>query len=340
MQRETALGGVAAAVVLSMVLGAALVPDVTAAPREDVRPSHFDIHRDGGSIRTVAVPGRTVTLRIEERIAHDGGVAENVTVEMRAVDERTGLLEDQQRVDLGTVDGERELPVATNLTVERSGGYHIETFVYENAVRKAHLRRTIGNVGSLTPEYARSTVEFHRFQSTDANLPTITTSIVSNRSGRTTINVSAYLKNDGNADAGDVTLHLRARQAESNVVADQARVSVGSIRAGRTVTPGAELTVPSGYNYWIDALLSKDGVVIDTASEPANLDPHRVLRGNETREEVDFDAGDFTGSETERPRDDPTPMSPSGGSGPGLGVGAAVVALFAAGLLAGRRNHD
>lgn len=331
------MGGFAV-VLAAMMLGAAVVPGVVAEPREDVRPSYFDIRDDDGSIRPVSVSGSTATLQIETRIRHDGGDAENVSVVVRAIDSQTGLLEDRRETDLGTLEGTREVPVLSNLTVERAGGYDIEVFVYEDGIGKASERASVSGVGALTPEYAQSPVKFHDFQSTGADLSSMEVGIASVQNDRATLNVSTYLKNEGDQDAGDVTLALSARQADSNVVADKTRIEVGSIRPGRTVPAAAELTVPDEYNYWLDAILLKDGVVVDTVSEPANLDPQRTLEKDERQTEVGFQSDEFTGDGPERDQATETPI-PTGGSGPGFGPAAALAAAVGAALLAVRRTR-
>ncbi len=45
----------------------------------------------------------------------------------------------------------------------------------------------------------------------------------------------------------------------------------------------ASASVPNDYNYYIDAVLLRDGVVIDTARGAANLNPTERLRENVTR---------------------------------------------------------
>jgi PGF-CTERM protein len=88
-------------------------------------------------------------------------------------------------------------------------------------------------------------------------------------------------------------------------------------------------------------VLWKDGVVIDSAREAANLDPTETISVNETRRDVELRVSDFSRSDEDagdRPRPEGTEQA-AGGSAPGFGVGAAVAALVAAALLA-RRKHQ
>jgi len=344
VQRETTLAGVMAVLLVAMLATPFVVPGVLEPVEdgEDIRPSVLGLQTEDSTIRVLSVPGGTANLQIDTRLAHRGGPAENVTLEMRAVDAESGLLADRVNKSIGTISGDRSVSMLTNLSVEREGGYRIETIVYEAGERVARGTTTISGVQALTPDYAQSSVEFEHFENSAVDIPAIAVDPTETANNRTALSVSAALTNTGDTTAGDVTLRLRARQVESNVIAADARQRVGSIRPGRTVWQNASVTVPSDYNYYIDAFLLKDGVVVDTALGVANLDPTRVVRANETRADVEFDTGDFTGPDTVTERMDggrETETTVSG-SGPGFGVGLALVALLAIALLTARRQTD
>ncbi|MFC7019070.1 MULTISPECIES: DUF7490 domain-containing protein [Haloarcula] len=337
MRREVTLALAMVLLALAMVVGATAVPDVLTEPDEDIRPSHLDLRET--TVNATDVGGESVTLVLDSRIAHRGGTARNVTVETRVVDAETGLVTTTRRQSLGNVTGEREVSVETELTVEREGGYRIETLVFADGERRTTSRTEVRNVDALTPAYARSSVSFHRFEGSAAGLRPIAYRIQSVADNRTTLNVSVYFTNRGDEPAGDLTLRLRARQADSNVVADETRLRVGQIRPGRTETVTAELTVPDGYNYWLDGILLSDGVIVATESAPANLDPQETLAVNETRRDVGFQSGDFAEEpERERATEAPARESTVGGSGPGFTAVAALTALLAGTIALARRR--
>nr|WP_245188658.1 PGF-CTERM sorting domain-containing protein [Halarchaeum rubridurum] len=163
-------------------------------------------------------------------------------------------------------------------------------------------------------------------------MPTVRVGVRETGADRTTLDVAAYVTNAG-GESEPVRVEYVARQAESNLVADRATVDVADVASGRTVTPDATLDVPAGYNYYVDAVLWKDGVLIDTTTAAANLDPSRSISVNETREDVALDVGDFEGGSGGGP---PTTTSTRSGSSPGFGVPAALAALGAVALLARR----
>jgi hypothetical protein len=336
MRTERALVAAAALLLALTATVAGLVPGIVASEDENVRPARLDVVET-----TVAAPevrGSTVTLGVDSRLSHRGGPAENVTVVYRVTDAETGLVATTREVELGTVADGTERAVPVELTVEREGGYRIETIVYEDGRRRTAASTRVSGVGILQPAYAESTLSFERFDTAAADLPTVEYTVRAVEGDRAQLNVSAYLTNAGDEPAGDVRVELTARQAESGIVADRARTRIDTVRPGRTTTASAPLTVPDGYNYYLDAVLRRDGVVIDTARAGASLDPTETVPTNTTTREVGIEVAAFT--EEERPPRDPaaTTAAASGGQ-PGFGPLAALAALvtLGGGLLLSRR---
>jgi PGF-CTERM protein len=336
MRPERLLAAGAAVVLAAVVLLAALVPGIVAAPEEeDIRPSRFGVTET--TIAPGEVGGSTATLSVTTRLEHFGGDAENVTVLVRATDAETGLVTTTVRKDLGTVEGRREVAVTANLSVPREGGYRIDTIVYEDGRRVRTGETTVRGVGTLRPDYAESALDFERFDGAPAAFPAVEYSVRSTEGNRTTLNVSAYLTNAGDEPAGDVRLVVTARQVDSNIVAARASTAVGPVQPGRTVTPSVDLEVPSEYNYYLDAVLWRDGVIVSTARAPASLDPTEVVPTNTTTRETGLRVGDFAEEDgQDRDRPEMTPEPTTGSAGPGFGVAAAAVALLGAGLLSRR----
>jgi PGF-CTERM protein len=335
MRRERTLALGAAGVVVVALVTAVLLPGALADPSEErpVRPGPVTIA--DMEIAAGDVTGDTVTLNVETRLAHRGPPARNVSLRVQAVDAESGLVETTRTVPVGDLRDEREVAVPTNLSVERAGGYRIRAVVYRDGQRIDSGSRDLRGLDALQPPYARSGV---RFASADALTP-VSFAIADAGPDRTTLDLQLALTNAGDDQPEDLRVSVALRQADSNIVANRTSVSVGSIRPGRTATVETRLTVPAGYNYYIDAVLWKDDVVIDSARGAANLDPSETISVNETRREVELEVGDFTrgdGDAGDRPRPEATGIPTSGG-GPGFGVGVTVVSALVAAALFGRR---
>lgn len=335
MQRERLLVGLLVALLSATLVAIAFVPQAVASHDEPVRQAALDIEEI--QISTTTVGGETVALTSDARLTNAGGVSRDVTVEFRAVDLETGLLATSNTVEVGTLEGNREVSVNDTLSVERAGDYQVEAVVFRGGQRVATGVREVRGTDSLTPAYADSPVGFHQFSR--QGLPVIEYTIEAAENNRTRLSVSTYLTNTGDRGSDDLRLLLTARQIDSSVVADQQAIQVSPIEPGQTATPETTLTVPEGYNYYLDAVLWKEGVIIGTARSGAQLDPRETIPENTTTRESEFEAGEFVESAAEQ-RDTPTPRAEDASDGPGFGVGTALLAVLTAAFLSRRRQND
>jgi PGF-CTERM protein len=252
-------------------------------------------------------------------------------VRFRATDAESGFVAATRTVDVGTLDEDGETPVDANLTVEREGGYRIEATVFRDGERIGTGGKTVSGLEALTPAYARTSVGF-----TDSEaLPPVSVSVGSVENNRTTLDLAAALTNRGDDPSGDLRVTVVLRQADSNIVAARSETAVGTIRPGRTETVETSVTVPTRYNYYVDAVLWTDGVVVDTARTAANLDPTERISVNETERDVELRVEEFADDEREQ-RPEPEATRTVSTSAPGFGVGVAVAALLAVALAARR----
>jgi hypothetical protein len=331
-ERQFVAAAAAVAVVSAGVV--AVVPGVLASPTDDdpVRPG--PVRLVDLAIAENGVTGETATLTVETRLEHSGPPAPNVSVAVRAVDTDSGLLTTERTADVGTLTGDRERAVRTNLTVPREGGYRVETAVYVDGRRVETGSRTVSGLSALTPPRARSTVQF----ADRSAVPALAVSVADAGANRTTLAVTASLENGGDAAVGDLAVRVVVRQAESNVVAADRTVEAGRVRPGRTAGTTAEVTVPANYNYRVDAILLRDGVTLDAAGTVVNLDPTRTIEADTTERDVRFEAGEFEGGGAGPDRDRATD-APTASGGPGFGPGAALVAALALAALAAGRSR-
>ncbi|WP_123620364.1 PGF-CTERM sorting domain-containing protein [Halorubrum sp. CSM-61] len=338
MDTRTALLAAAAALLLAGAVGAVAAPDAIVDPREaDERPGDVRI------VDTVVSPGEvrgeTAELRLGVDLQHRGSPVENVTVRHRAIGADSGLLVDETTVDVGGVDGGGERTINGSVDVDREGGYRIETVVFADGERRASQTTRVGGVAALTPDYADSRVGF-----TEGNVwPTVAVSVREADNETATLSVSISVTNRGDGPSEPLDLRVLLRQSESNVIADEASETVGEVRPGRTDTVTTTVEVPANYNYYVDAALWSDDVLIDETQGVANLNPRETISADETVEEVEFTVEDFTrggggddaadgaGADRDRGEDG------SGDSTPGFGPLVALVALVGAALVARRR---
>lgn len=333
MDRVQTIAAGAGAVVVVALLVALLAPGALSEPPSERNPGHVDIA--DATIQPQAVGGQTVGLGVNTTLRHRGNPSPNVSLRLRAIDDESGLLETTKTVEVGELTGERERTVPATLTVERDGGYRIETVVYRDGRRVDTGRQRVSGLEALVPAYARTPIQFVD----ETTLPPLGVSVRDATDARTTLDITALLTNRGATQPADVQASVIVRQADSNLVADRAAAEVGTIDPGQTAETEMTVSVPSNYNYYVDGVLKKDGVIVDTVRTAVNLDPSERIAVNETRQEVSLEVSDF--ERDRRPTEDAERMDSGADSEsetPGFGVPVAVLAVITGGLLARRRT--
>ncbi len=337
MDARNTLLAVATVIALVGAVGVVAAPDALDDPRDTDGPPGetdlVDVVVEPGEVR-----GETATLDLLVDLEHQGSAVENVTIRHRAIGSDSGLLVDETVVDVGDVDRDGEMTVNGSVDVDRDGGYHLETVLYVDGERRTERTTRVAGVSALTPSYADSHVGF-----SDGEVwPTVAVA-VSDADGETaTLSVSTAVTNRGDDPSEDLDLRLLLRQADSNVVADETSETVGSVRPGRTETATATVDVPDGYNYYVDAALFDDDVLVDETQDVANLDPQETIDANETVEDVEFAVEEFARDDAvddagDAPREEAVEEDAEiDDETPGFGIIVAVTALLLATLVARR----
>lgn len=234
------------------------------------------------------VTGENAELAVTVWLRNRGGRSENLSLTVRAVGS-SGLIADVNETSVDPIRGDRDVRVERSVTVPREGDYRLEAMLFRGGVRTDTMSTSVSGLSALGPDYARSPVTFHGFP----GLPTVQYRIDATAGSTVSMEVGAFVTNRGSRPRSGSRLVVRARQQDSGIIADEGRVDVGRLRSGETALPTATLSVPDGYNYYLDAYLWRDGVLVDTATGVANLDPSRTITPNVTRQSVELEVGDF-----------------------------------------------
>lgn len=218
MNRESLLAVATLVVVIGAVTTLALAGAVT-DPGESETAA--DVKNTGHvslteiKISAGEITGGTATLAVDTHLDHRGDPIENVTIVHRATDTKTGLLETTTKREIEMLDDDSEVVVSDTVAVPRESSYEIETLVYRDGTRTESASQTVEGVDSLTPAYADTDVEFHRFGS-DAGgslmgVPSISYSIASTTDDTATLEIDSYLTNTGDDTESNLELEVIAR---------------------------------------------------------------------------------------------------------------------------------
>lgn len=339
MRREVVLAGGIAVLMLATAITTGVVPGVLESPTKDDRPGRLTIHEV--TISPGEVTGSTATLSVTSHLRHHGGETENISIRVRAVALGSGLLETIEETSVDPISGDREVEQTTNITVSRSGGYRIEAILFVDGERRHTTAKQVTGIESLTPAYADTSVEFQGFGATDPGaLPSLQYSIVDTADNYTTLRISAYLTNRGDTVTSNHQVEFILRQAESDIIANRTTVTVPQIEPGTTATPNATIRVPANYNYYIDAILWRDEVILSSTRAAANLNPTERIPMNTTVRSVGLQVSDFEQPRKTPPRATRQPQATAAPGQPGFTPVVALIALLLTTIVAWRRYHE
>ena len=333
MRMETALAVAIGVVVVASLVAAVLVPGALAdTETDDADPGHASVA--DATIATEEVTADEVTLTVTARLDHRGGESEGLYVRVDATQADTGLHAATEVTTLDTLEGDEETEVPVEVTVPREGDYDLEVWLYDHGERQEGLERRVNGIGELKPPQAETSVEFSRFGGTNSDvLDPVQVSVDEEHGDEVSLELTAYLTNDGADETDDLEVEFVVRQNDSDLVTTRDRTPVGEIEPGHTATPSTTVQVPDGFNYYVDAVLWQDGVIVGDARGVANLDTDRplVVDDETTDAGIEVEEGD---DRRASPGDTPMPDEAGAEETPGFGVVVALAALAGALLLA------
>jgi hypothetical protein len=226
------------------------------------------------SIREVDVkPMEITSARIEVNVTayinHAGTRTQNATMLIRAINSGTKLLETQVSTPIPETESdiEKTLSVSTNLNVERNGGYELNILLFDNGSIRDSGMVNIQGLSAMTPESKRSGVTLSNIDFTIGNVS----------AGKVSIRSDLYLENKGPDVSDNLKLIVKAREANSNLIADKTNAQTGMIMNETTAVKTVQLVVPGEYNYMVVVELWRGETLVNTWEKPVLLAPTKTV---------------------------------------------------------------
>jgi len=271
------------AVALVVVAGAvALLVSESSVVGEETEVEEGEVSIINVDLTPRNVSAANVELGVVTRLGHEGGVSENVSVVVRVVDSETGMLEDERGTDIGRLEGDTEADGVVNISVVRDRDYDLRVLVYKDGRRVEGTENRLRGLEDLGSEEVVSEIDFHSFE----EQPPVEFSVERVVDGNAVLNARAYLTNYGNRPSENVEVTIKARQTDTEIVADENTSEISEIGSGETERGEVLLSVPDGFNYHLDAVVWSDGSIVETHRNVATLNPdvNRSNRSNANTE--------------------------------------------------------
>lgn len=234
-------------------------------------------------VKPVEVTSSLIEVNVTAYIYHGEGEAKNPVMLIRAINSNTGLHESEVSTPIPESDGDKTVTASAKLKVERNGNYDLKILLYDNGSIRDSGSVVIKGLNALTPAAKLSGVSVN-------NIDFIVTGV---SAGRASIRSDVYLENRGASPSENMNMIVKARQAESNLLADKKASETGVISSEATVVKGVQLDVPEDYNYMMVVELWKGDVLVNTWEKALMLAPTKTVPKESVEKKMNIEVSKF-----------------------------------------------
>jgi hypothetical protein len=253
-------------------------------------------------VKPVEVTSSLIEINVTAYIYHIEGEARNATMLIRAINSNTGLHEAEVSTPIPESDSDKTVTASAKLKVERNGNYDLRILLYDNGSIRESGSVGIKGLNALTPAAKQNGVVVNNIDF-----------IVAGASGGiASIRSDVYLENKWAAPSDNMNMIVKARQAESNLLADKKASETGVISGEATSVKSVQLDVPEGYNYMMVVELWKGEVLVNTWEKALMLAPTKTVPKESQEKKMNIEVSKFV-REGGAPPVPGVTMAPAGG---------------------------
>ena len=234
-------------------------------------------------VKPVEVTSNLIEINVTAYIYHGEGEAINPTMLLRAINSNTGLHEAEVSTLIPESDSDKTVTASAKLKVERNGNYDLRILLYDNGSIRESGSVGIKGLDALTPAAKKSGVAVNNIDF-----------IVAGASGGiASIRSDVYLENKWAAPSDNMNMIVKARQAESNLIADKKASETGVIAGEVTSVKSIQLDVPEGYNYMMVVELWKGDVMVNSWEKALMLAPTKTVPKESQEKKMNIEVSKF-----------------------------------------------
>ncbi len=234
-------------------------------------------------VKPVEVTSSLIEVNVTAYIYHGEGEANNPIMLIRAINSNTGLHESEVSTRIPESDRDKTVTASARLKVERNGNYDLKILLYDNGSIRDSGSVGIKGLNALTPAAKLSGVSVNNIDF-----------IVEGASGgRASIRSDIYLENKWAAPSENMNMTVKARQAESNLLADKRYSETGVIAGETTSVKSVKLDVPEGYNYMMVVEIWKGDVLVNTWENALMLAPTKTVPKESVEKKMNIEVSKF-----------------------------------------------
>ena len=244
-------------------------------------PSYLTIREV--DVKPLDVTDSFVDINITAYLNHAGGESNNASMVIRAINRDAGLLISQGSTSISKIEFDKTITVYQNLRIDRDKNYELRIFLFDNGSVQDSGTISVQGLSILTPKSKDNKIIMN-------NIDFIVSGV---DASRVAINPDIYLENTGPDISKNLRLIVKAREADSNLLADKTTSETGEIKSEATIIKTVQLKVPDKYNYMVVVELWNDDILTNTWERPVLLAPTKTLPKESQEKKVNIEVSKF-----------------------------------------------
>lgn len=257
--------------------------DVVFVPEQkQYEPPSYLIIREV-DVKPLDITESYIDINMTAYLNHAGGKSNNAYMVVRATNRDAGLLVSQGYTSIPNIEFDKTIAVYQNLRIDRDKNYELRIFLFDNGSVQDSGTINIQGLSTLIPKSKDNKIMM-------SNIDFIVSGVDSKR---VSINPDIYFENRGPETSKNLKLIVKAREADSNLLADKVISETGDIKSESTVIRTVQLKVPDKYNYMVVVELWNDDILTNTWERPVLLAPTKTLPKESQEKKINIEVSKF-----------------------------------------------
>jgi hypothetical protein len=221
-----------------------------------------------------------VTTYIEK---YQGDTEKNTSLLLKVYSRESGLLEVQEKVNLGKLKKEETKVVSQSLSLPKTGGYDIRSVLFEEEIQKGSGEIKVYNLDSLPSDVQDIGLEISEM---DFKVKKV-------EEGKVLVESDIYIMNEGRKTSSDFRMLVKVREMDAGLLADKVWIQTGEIRPETTVIRSVNLTMPDQYNYIVEVLIWNNDTIVRRGEGYIQLHPEIEAKDKTASESRKIQTSEF-----------------------------------------------
>jgi len=221
-----------------------------------------------------------VTTYIEK---YQGDKEKNTSLILKVYSRESGLLEVQEKVNLGKLKKGETKAVSQSLSLPKTGGYDIRSVLFEEEIQKGSGEIKVYNLDFLPADVQDIGIEISEM---DFKVRKV-------EDGKVLVESDIYMTNEGRKTSSDFRTLVKVREMDAGLLADKVWIQTGKIKPETTVIRSVNLTMPDQYNYVVEVLIWNNDTIVRRGEGYIQLHPEIKVKDKTATESRKIQTSEF-----------------------------------------------